>query len=93
MLQEILEALKAKGFIFKKDHMQPEFDYPLDFFERTEDGAMILCFVKEYEDEVMIELNPFDLIKTWMIEDENGIEQFIIEFDIIFEEFWQIVKD
>jgi hypothetical protein len=89
-----IEALAAAGYVLKRDVMEPEFDYPLDFYVRESDGAMILCFVKEYDDEVMIELNPYNLRKTWLINrQDDNIDYFVADFKATFEEFWLVCKD
>ena len=94
-MQEILEALEAAGYTYMQNVMEPEFDYPLNFFGRQDDDdIMVLGDIDKLdEDTYIVVLRPHDKFKEWVIEDPTGIDQFIIEFDKTFKEFAQFIED
>lgn len=94
-MQEIIEALEAAGYTYMQNVMEPDFDYPLNFFGRQEDeDIMVLGDINKLdEDTYVVCLRPFDKFAEWVIEDPNGIEQFIIEFDVKFKEFAQFIEE
>lgn len=88
-MKEIIEALKAAGYTYKDDYVQPEFDYPWMVFIRDSDGAFVVGNIIETATASYIVLDPEDRYAEWKVED---IPAFIEEFKEKYEEFWVYVN-
>lgn len=64
------EALKRAGYVFVRDYMQPEFDYPLDVWMREPDKAWVLGELHVLTHTCRLLLNPWDTWNEW----HTGVE-------------------
>lgn len=97
-----IEALEAAGYKLLKNQMEymsdgvtPAWDYPSDFFRRESDGAAIICEVTKIKVPVgyVVELQMLVLYKNWFVaNDSDFMDEFVKDFEIVFEEYWQQVK-
>jgi hypothetical protein len=93
-MQEIIEALEAAGYTYMQNVMEPDFDYPLNFFGRQDnDDIMVLGDIEETVSGTLIVLRPFDKFKEWLIKDAEEIPFFINSFDETFKEFAQFIEE
>lgn len=86
------EALREAGFVFVPNVMQPEFDYPLDFWERERDGIRILGSLAWFgsEDNARILLYPGDDWYEWDVMGdipENLVQEFTAAYDILADKY------
>lgn len=61
-MKTVEQALEDAGYIYIRDYMQPEFDYPLDVWMRKSDDEWILGDLTHTPNGTRILMNPWD---TW----------------------------
>jgi hypothetical protein len=93
-MEELLEALEAAGYTYMQNVMEPDFDYPLDFFGRQEDeDVMVIGEIEEVTDGILVTLRPFGKFQEWLIKGGEEIPFFINSFDKTFTEFVQFIDE
>lgn len=93
-MMNAVDALREAGYVFRPNVMQPEFDYPLDFWERESDGLRILGRLDYFGDkeDCRIILYPYGEWAEWDLI-HTIPDNFIAEFTAEFERLAPMCKD
>jgi len=92
MKEELIAALKAAGFTYNENYEQPEFDGPWIVFFRDSDEAFIVGSISYDGSYLNVVMDPENLLAEWVFSDLEPIDDFIEDFKVKFEEFWQYVN-